>query len=104
MIPVSRGNRRVEIREADRCYLQPGCFELSLVVAQLRDVLAAEHSAIVAQENHQRGALTQSEPSWMSSPSGFGSEIGESREARVGLMPRFYRAGWGAEGGLGAAG
>jgi hypothetical protein len=42
----------VEIAEADRRDIRATRFDFALVLAQLRDMLAAEYSAIVAQENN----------------------------------------------------
>jgi hypothetical protein len=41
----------VEIAEADRCDIHAKRFDFGLVLAQLRDVLAAEDSAVVAQKS-----------------------------------------------------
>ncbi len=47
-----------EIPEADRGHARATRSELGLVVAQLRDVLPAEHSAVVAEEDEGRGRVS----------------------------------------------
>src|ERR1051326_5205814 len=47
----------VSIAQSDRREAGAGGLELALVFAQLRDMLAAEDSSIVAEECHHRGTL-----------------------------------------------
>jgi hypothetical protein len=46
-----------EVSEPDRGQMRPTRQELRLLVAQLRDVLAAEDSAVVAEEHEGRGRV-----------------------------------------------
>ena len=70
------------IPEADRRQPRPALPELGLVVAQLRDVLPAEDSAVVAQEHDgTAGASAQREPSRTGRPSASGRTIGARRAA-----------------------
>jgi len=44
----------VRISQADRCQRRPRFFEFLLVFAQLRNMLAAEESTVMAKENQHR--------------------------------------------------
>ena len=54
---LAKGARIVHVPETDRCKRGSGLLELLLVLAQLRDMLAAENSTIVPQKNDDGGIL-----------------------------------------------
>src|SRR5271165_925324 len=61
-------NRRItRVAKTDRRQVGALALELRLMVAQLRNVLPAKYSTVVAQENHHRGRrrpqITQEDPS-----------------------------------------
>ena len=61
------------VAQADRGKIRPLFDELLFMVAQLRNMLAAEHSAVVAQEHHDSrtlGTMRRDEPDCLSSRAG----------------------------------